>query len=337
MQAADEVRLQGILQQYWVDDANAPVKRMAVQLLLGMGGCKKGQKVKGDALTGAVLGDNINLKPFSKLRNIFKGTDGQFEVPPMAPGSQICIRLSSTFRAEILPQLGRAGAGATTQQQQKQQKQQQKQQLQPATAVVQSKAAAKAAANSALHSSKAPPSNQAPQKQQSVAHSSLPPESLMPKPPLLQAIAPAPLAPPAPSIKIITSCGSLEHMLMLQHLQACSEVALDCEWSTHPDQQSQLCLVQILAPAVDLFFSSSSSSSSNSSSGHLQAMAYLVDPIAAAASHGVAGSLDLLHSLKPMLQAPATLKVLHDCREVRSVHSTDLALPFLRWSKRDLS
>ncbi len=53
----------------------------------------------------------------------------------------------------------------------------------------------------------------------------------------------------------------------------------------------------------------------------MQATVYLVDPIAAA-KHEVAGGINLIQSLTPMLTAPTILKVFHDCRKVRSFFNT---------------
>lgn len=131
----------------------------------------------------------------------------------------------------------------------------------------------------------------------------------------------------------ITSIHTTGHEAMLRHLQACTEIAIDCKWySAHP--QHDLCLLQIFAPEAPV----GGSILGGVVSFH-PATVYLVDRLPTSQVHdswedlvepfptslfplSKSCSVDLLLSLKDVLEAPGTVKVFHDCREVGGfVHS----------------
>lgn len=108
------------------------------------------------------------------------------------------------------------------------------------------------------------------------------------------------------AVVVVEAVASKAHVRMLDHLigykdgqregPPCSQVALDLEWAGE-----QLCMVQLFLPGGPAH----------------EPTAYLLDLVTAGSQAG--GAQALLGSLKPMLTDSNTLKVFHDCREVREL------------------
>jgi len=318
----DDAKILSALQQHWVGDKHAPIKRRAVSVMLGVH--KPIVALVDGALPFTALGDALkDLKPHAKLSSVFPATDADFEVQGKNSGKQ--IRLTPVFCARILDQLKKSAPAVLPAS--KHTRHTVAQQAPAAGTSSSSSSNNNIGTNPVLNPKKSSPPLAASKPATAAAASkpttlpACPPPPSTPKPPLVRqqqqhksssAAGSTPQQQASLPIKLIHTCGSPEHAQLLHHLRKCTEIAIDCEWA--PQQHGRdVCLVQICAPCAH---DTAAAGPPTKPSSTIPAAVYLVDPVAAAAAHGVAGGVDLLLSLAPMLQSPTTLKVFHDCREV---------------------